>query len=255
MTYNLHCHLHLPLQVLLYGPLHMVSCFPFEGFFKICHGLYHGTRAITEQIIRNLNLMQFIGNYKFFNNFQIKENHEFRKIYNKLQLTTNNLHTNKYGLVNFTSKPIQNLTANEQTLLININKGLIASNLVKHSYRFVKDSTEFASYITQKQNIMTQNYAICYESQSNIKFGLIKNFLQINDDNIYCVIRNISKKSRFCDDEEIETYLNKFYLIGNLEETFSIINVEQIVNKCTLLKNSDLNEIFVSRCTELKEHN
>ena len=120
MTYHLHCHLHLPLQVLLYG--------------------------------------QFIGNYKFFNNFQIKENHEFRKIYNKLQLTTNNLHTNKYGLVNFTSKPIQNLTANEQTLLINLKKGLIASNLVKHSYRFVKDSTEFASYITHKQNIMTQNY-------------------------------------------------------------------------------------------------
>ena len=65
-----------------------------------------------------------------------------------------------------------------------LNKGLIASNLVKHSYKFVKYSTEFASYITQKQNIMTQKYAICYESQSNIKFGLIKNFLQINDDNI-----------------------------------------------------------------------
>ena len=43
LTYNLHCHLHLPLQVLLYGPFHIISCFPFEGFFKICHGLYFGT--------------------------------------------------------------------------------------------------------------------------------------------------------------------------------------------------------------------
>jgi hypothetical protein len=40
LTYNLHSHLHLPLQVFLFGPLYMVSCFPFEGFFKICNGLY-----------------------------------------------------------------------------------------------------------------------------------------------------------------------------------------------------------------------
>ncbi len=31
MTYKLHAHLHLPAQVLRFGPLHKVSCFLFEG--------------------------------------------------------------------------------------------------------------------------------------------------------------------------------------------------------------------------------
>jgi hypothetical protein len=50
MTYNIHCHLHLPAKVLLYGPLQMVSWYPFEGFFKICNGLFYGTRAISEYL-------------------------------------------------------------------------------------------------------------------------------------------------------------------------------------------------------------
>lgn len=31
MTYKLHSHLHLPAQVIQYGPLHEISCFPFES--------------------------------------------------------------------------------------------------------------------------------------------------------------------------------------------------------------------------------
>ena len=56
MTYNCHSHLHLPFQVLRCGPLEMVSCFPFEGFYKICHSLFHRTRALAEQITRNLSI-------------------------------------------------------------------------------------------------------------------------------------------------------------------------------------------------------
>jgi hypothetical protein len=102
---------------------------------------------------------------------------------------------------------------------------------------------------------MTQNYGICYHQQGKIEFGLIKKFLQINNSNIFCVVQNLSKKSRFGDDDEIETYLDNFFIIADLEENFSFINVNQILNKCTILKNEVLNEIFVSRCSELKEHN
>ena len=33
MTFNLHCHLHLPSQVARNGPLHLINCFPFEDYF------------------------------------------------------------------------------------------------------------------------------------------------------------------------------------------------------------------------------
>ena len=50
---------------------HMVSCFPFEGSFKICHGLYFGTRAIAEKILKNIN-KEKLSQIKFFYRFQIK---------------------------------------------------------------------------------------------------------------------------------------------------------------------------------------
>ena len=63
-TFNLHGHLHLPKQVLNYGPLNKISAFPFEGFFKICKGLLHGTRDISNEIITKIE----IQSYLFFEN-------------------------------------------------------------------------------------------------------------------------------------------------------------------------------------------
>ena len=60
LTYNLHAHLHLPLQVNRFGPLNRISCFPFEGFFKICKSMFYGTRGIAEQIIKNIIIRQSI---------------------------------------------------------------------------------------------------------------------------------------------------------------------------------------------------
>ena len=82
-TYNLHSHLHLPQQVLRFGPLHMVSGFPFEGFFKICHGLYHGTRAIAEQITRNLTIRDSLSFFKNFTNYKYCDKPLLQKLLKK----------------------------------------------------------------------------------------------------------------------------------------------------------------------------
>ena len=104
---------------------------------------------------------------------------------------------------------------------------------------------------------MTQNYAICYHQQGKIEFGLIKKFWQVESNNcsIFCVVQKLSKKNKLSEDDEIENYLDNFFLIANLEENYSFIHINKILNKCTILKNAELNEIFVSRCSELKEHN
>jgi hypothetical protein len=84
LTYNLHCHLHLPLQVFLFGPLHMVSCFPFEGFFKVCHQLFSGTRAIAEQISRNLSILDHLRFIKNFTNFKVSNHEQIQKLQQKM---------------------------------------------------------------------------------------------------------------------------------------------------------------------------
>jgi hypothetical protein len=61
MTYKLHAHNHFINQVKRFGPLHKISCFPFEGMFKICADLYHGTRSHLSQINRSLEMTQSIS--------------------------------------------------------------------------------------------------------------------------------------------------------------------------------------------------
>ena len=51
MTYNIHAHLHLPLQVKYYGPLNR---FPLENMFKISKNMFHGTVNFASQIAKNL---------------------------------------------------------------------------------------------------------------------------------------------------------------------------------------------------------
>ena len=43
-------------------------------------------------------------------------------------------------------------------------------------------------------------------------------------------------------------------MIGKLAEDFKIISFNSIINKCTILVNEHLDEIFISRCVALKEH-
>lgn len=76
MSFNLHAHLHLPDQVALFGPLNKISCFSFEGVFKICKSLFNGTRGITQQIARNFN----ISSYLYFNGASFTQNVVYRDL-------------------------------------------------------------------------------------------------------------------------------------------------------------------------------
>ena len=58
MRYNIHAHLHLPLQVWNYGPLNKCSCFQFENLFRISKDMFHGTRNFASQIAKNLTTRQ-----------------------------------------------------------------------------------------------------------------------------------------------------------------------------------------------------
>lgn len=60
LMYNLHAHLHLPKQVMNYGPINKISAFPFEGFFKVIKNLIHGTREITNGITNNLEIQSYL---------------------------------------------------------------------------------------------------------------------------------------------------------------------------------------------------
>ena len=140
MTYNLHCHLHLPAQVLLYGPLQMVSCFPFEGFFKICHGLFYGTRALAEQILKNVNIKQYLSTFEELCQFKIC-NLRLRDFRHKLKLNThNNLAHIPNGLVDSSTATLNHMSFSERSLIASLNLEIHALTLIEKSLTFVHDA-------------------------------------------------------------------------------------------------------------------
>lgn len=69
MTSNVHGHLHLAKQVMLFGPLNKSSAFPFENTFKNTINLFKGTRNFEGQIAINLERRKQIKiNLKKMNN-------------------------------------------------------------------------------------------------------------------------------------------------------------------------------------------
>ena len=61
MTFNLHSHIHLPHQVMRFGPLHLLSAFAFEGMLKFCGSLLHGTRGFANKLGEHLAVETFLN--------------------------------------------------------------------------------------------------------------------------------------------------------------------------------------------------
>ena len=140
MTYNLHCHLHLPVQVLLYGPLHMVFSFPFEGFFKICHGLFYGTRALAELILKNVNIMQYLSAFENLSHFKII-NLRLREFRNKLLRNTHNNFVHiQDGLVDASISTLDQLNFIEINLIASLNLETHCFTKIEKSLSYVYDA-------------------------------------------------------------------------------------------------------------------
>ncbi len=73
MTYILHAHLHLPMQVLRFGPLHKFSYFPFKGHIKVCKSVSFGSRGLAEQIKMNLKIRQQLNFVLSYDIIKIKQ--------------------------------------------------------------------------------------------------------------------------------------------------------------------------------------
>lgn len=108
LSFNLHAHQHLPDQVMLFGPLNKLSCFSFEGVFKMCKGLFNGTRNISNQIATNLN----ISSYMYFNANDLGKDISNAKLRNFLNSNSKIKSKDKNGY-NSLLQPILNLSTSE----------------------------------------------------------------------------------------------------------------------------------------------
>ena len=113
MTFNLHCHLHLPMQVLKFGGFDKLNVFPLEGYFKICRALYFGTKGIAEQILKNTAKKHQL--YFLENDAHIFVTHsKLQYVYQKL---TNSTYQNVTAMKNLTLKRLDEFEEIEQQVI------------------------------------------------------------------------------------------------------------------------------------------
>jgi len=61
MTFNLHSHIHLPLQVARFGPITKLSCFAFEGLIGMCKINVHGTGGFGSQVNKFIQINRYLS--------------------------------------------------------------------------------------------------------------------------------------------------------------------------------------------------
>ena len=160
LTYNLHSHLHLPLRVLFFGPLHMISRFPFEGFFKICHGLFNGTRSIAEQITRNLAITEQLSFIRHFTNFKFTDNPGIEKLSKLLHKKSNSTINEETSLVNSKTVNLDDLCESEKILIgvkFNGSESILASEKLfpkLNCLNFLRYNLE----IKNKRKLLSKNF-------------------------------------------------------------------------------------------------
>jgi len=193
LSYNLHCHLHLPDQVKIYGPLNKLSCFAFEGIFKICQYLFFGTNNIAQQIAANLTLKTFINRDCKTNDISNNNLKNFLKDLDKLQ----NLSENKILFCKYTT--LDNLDMIEKNLIQPISLNTVN---IPYGTRAIINKIKFSTYC-EDAKFKNQDYTVRYLKDKNIKYGLIRRFYQISN-TIYAIVQCFSKKKNFVNDPTME---------------------------------------------------
>jgi hypothetical protein len=241
LSYNLHSHLHLPDQVKIYGPLNKLSCFAFEGVFKICLDLFFGTVNIAHQIATNLNLKSHV--MRDFNPYNIINNN-LRQFLLDLKKTTS-----KQNKILYSQKIFKNNLTPNDIHLLNLKVNFNNENIIIGN-RAVINGRKYSTRLNNK-SLKNQNFTIRYLKDSKYKYGIIHRYYQINDQ-IYTFVQNFKQSKHFVTDSLIENELNNYFLICKLTSDYEIIDSKNIDNKCVILKNED--EYFISVCNLLNEH-
>ena len=182
-TYTVHALQHLPEQVKNFGPLILHSGFVFEAMISHLKRLFHGTRCIPDQIVKNLIIAQntntFIenstssgGNEELFNFARNLADH---KKSSSLQEYDGGI-----SLIGEVKKCVSLHTSVLQALRQLFGTDMIVSSIMEAS-RMKKDHQVYHS-LAYKRKGKSCSYLVQYQSQTlhNLKYGKILSYLVVH---------------------------------------------------------------------------
>ena len=261
MLPNLHGHLHIPQQVLDFGPYNVTKENRFENMFKVTREKYHGTRGFEKQISFSFERTKLV---KKSLNTRLREskNTNFVNYINThiLNETTRFENTRNF-LIKASEKSIQSLKSHEIYLIKKLDSNIVRLNQkILVSQRAFINSKEFHTFSYDSNFEALDCNTIEYKNKNDdtIMYGIIENFLLISNKG-YCIVKMFA---RTCHDSFFKSldklvlkHIDKFFLLVSLTDQYELVEWDLITKRCILMQysNDGKREIMISPCQNLSE--
>ena len=241
LTFNLHAHLHLPVQVHQYGPINKCSAFAFEGYFHFCKYLYAGTRNIDRQIAQNMA----IDSYIHFKSNRYSRNIVSHKLLTFIGKALETKETKKNQLINEKEIQLDQIDLNERVLFAPL---LIKNDVpIFVSERAIHNSKELNSFCYDRDKKL-QNNVVRIKYNNKHEYVQCCKFYSING-RFYCVCQLYKKENELAmfiynnianydlDKDVIYNCFHRFFQqVCNQPNRLLLIPMNEILNKCTIMK-------------------
>lgn len=206
-TYTCHALGHLPDQVRRHGPLILHSSFVFEAMISHLKRQFHGTRAIVDQIIRNLLLAQNSGSLI---SKETKEPQEVRSFIEDNIMVKKDKSLHQVGENCFFILPFSSSLELPNCVLQCLS--LQGDQQVHQAARMFKDNQVFHS-LAYKRRGESCSYIVQFREGCSEEFGIVQYYLFANNMG-FAVIRKYQKKGNICslDLEEQDDPMIKLFI-------------------------------------------
>lgn len=252
MLSNAHGHLHFPQQVLDCGPLNRTIGYTFENILGICGDKFHGTQNFEGQIAYNLSIKKLI-------NVALKKvaleniNGEMTCFIKTHFLKISSSHTDKMLKSKVVNLSSMNAFENKLVRLLTDSSNVTISNRALINRREYHTESYDSTFESMNNNCVE------FKNKSEISYGKITNFIELNNKKKYCIINkfNINYNDQFFNslDELTSRHIYRFFLMVNLSSEYVLIEFKNINRKCIFFqyKNDASSEFMCMPCENLED--
>ena len=259
MLSNLHGHLHIPEQVLDFGPYNITKENRFEKMFHMTREKFHGTRAFEKQVSLSFERTKLI---KKSVNARMNEskNSGFLNFINSHIYKQSRFVKKMNTLIKPIEKSIVSLKNHEIYLIKKLDFNIFKKNRnIQVAQVAYIESKEFhtMSYDSNFESLDCNTIEYKNKYDENM-YAKIENFFYINNKG-YCLVKTFTraKNDNFINslDKLVLKHLDKFFLLVILTDQYELIEWDLITRRCILVQYclEGKSEIVLSPCNDLTE--
>ena len=238
VTYTVHGLQHLPDQVTNFGPLILHSGFVFEAMISHLKRLFHGTRCIPEQIVRNLVMAQASA-------MIIKANTADERVVSFAQRMTTVKQYNAQRVgegIHFFNPMQRNPSLRDPVLEAVMLYAVHPNPCIQLSTRMIKNGQIFHS-LSYKAKGQSCSYIVQFERDRCMRYGTVVCFLLVNDRPLAAIKLfhslggNVSSDLPEPEDEMLRTFhqrglLGPHFVAVRESEDIELVNCQSLLRRC-----------------------